>query len=196
MKLPYPIFGLDLDNTVIDYSLSAKKFALSNEIEGVESVIQLREFFRESSEHYAWSQAQEWIYTEGLLFAQVKVGVVELISQLKSFNIPLYIISHKTKVSINGIDLWGPANSWLVKHLGNFFDSLPENVFFEETRKKKLIRISDLNISHFVDDLQEVLLEPEFPSNVRKFWISEEDREVQHASITKINSLKELLSYV
>jgi hypothetical protein len=196
MKLNCPIVGLDLDNTVINYGLSARKFALSNDIHGIQNVSQLREFYKRNHEDKAWSQVQEWIYTEGLLFARVNIGLKELLSHLKTLNYPTYIISHKTKVSVNGLDLWGPACHWIAESLGNYFEPLSEIVFFEETREDKIARISHQKITHFVDDLQDVLLEPNFPSNVRKFWINEESGLVRDSSITKLGSLEELLNYV
>jgi hypothetical protein len=196
MKRSCPIVGLDLDNTVIDYELSARKFALLNDIHGIDDISQLREFYKRHHQDKAWSLVQEWIYTEGLLFATVNNGLKELLYQLKTFDYPTYIISHKTKVSVNGLDLWGPARHWIAENLGKYFEPLSEIVFFEETREKKIARISHQKITHFVDDLQDVLLEPNFPSDVRKFWIKEGSGVIRHPSITKLERLEELLNYV
>jgi hypothetical protein len=38
-----------------------------------------------------------------------------------------------------------------------------ENVFFEDTRTDKLRRIANLACTHFIDDLEEVLNDPNFP---------------------------------
>jgi hypothetical protein len=43
-----------------------------------------------------------------------------------------------------------------------------DQVFFEDSRSKKIDRIRSLGCTHFVDDLPEVFSEPAFPSKVRK----------------------------
>ena len=51
----------------------------------------------------------------------------------------------------------------------------PDQVFFEETRTEKLARIGSLGCTHFVDDLEEVLLHPAFPSATARIWFSQEE---------------------
>ena len=41
-----------------------------------------------------------------------------------------------------------------------------DDVFFEATRAEKLLRISALGCTHFIDDLEETFLEPSFPASV------------------------------
>ncbi len=46
-------------------------------------------------------------------------------------------------------------------------------MFFEATRSDKLARIAGLKCSHFIDDLEEVLTDPNFPSGVTRILFSE-----------------------
>jgi hypothetical protein len=48
-----------------------------------------------------------------------------------------------------------------------------EHVRFTSTRQEKLKRIGELGCDVFVDDLQEVLTDPDFPSSVRRILFSE-----------------------
>ena len=41
-----------------------------------------------------------------------------------------------------------------------------EHAYFELTKQAKLQRIATLGCTHYIDDLPEILSEPEFPSNV------------------------------
>ena len=47
----------------------------------------------------------------------------------------------------------------------------PAQVFFEANRAEKLARIAALDCTHFIDDLEEVLLAPEFPKGVKRYLI-------------------------
>jgi hypothetical protein len=42
-----------------------------------------------------------------------------------------------------------------------------DNVFFEASRAEKLKRIAALDCAYFIDDLEEVLLDPDFPPGVK-----------------------------
>ena len=46
-----------------------------------------------------------------------------------------------------------------------------ENVFFEATRTEKIARIKALDCTHFIDDLEEIFLDPEFPETTRQFLL-------------------------
>jgi hypothetical protein len=48
------------------------------------------------------------------------------------------------------------------------------NVYFESTRAEKLERISALSLSHFIDDLEEVLTDPGFPPGVERILFADE----------------------
>jgi hypothetical protein len=47
------------------------------------------------------------------------------------------------------------------------------NIYFEGTRAEKLARIAELQLSHFIDDLEEVLTDPAFPQNVQRILFAE-----------------------
>jgi len=88
---------------------------------------------------------------------------------------PLYVVSHKTAVA--GYDdtrtnLRDAALAWMASQ--GFFEQnglgfSRDHVFFEGTRPAKIERIKTLGCTHFIDDLEEVFLEPSFPAGVKKF---------------------------
>ena len=56
-----------------------------------------------------------------------------------------------------------------------FFDRFavaPESVFFETTRDDKIARITQLGCAVFIDDLEEVLLDPAFPRQCRRLHLA------------------------
>jgi hypothetical protein len=43
-----------------------------------------------------------------------------------------------------------------------------DRVYFESTRREKIQRLTELQCTHFIDDLEETFLEDSFPANVDK----------------------------
>jgi hypothetical protein len=63
-------FGFDLDNTLVDYSISAQIYSRSNNLEKCEDISSLRSLLKTNDPTgRRWQEAQSWIYTEGLSFA-------------------------------------------------------------------------------------------------------------------------------
>ena len=49
----------------------------------------------------------------------------------------------------------------------------PDAVYFENTRQDKIARIAQVGCTHFIDDLEEVLSDPAFPSGVERILFSD-----------------------
>ena len=47
------------------------------------------------------------------------------------------------------------------------------DVYFESTRAEKLMRIAALSLTHFIDDLEEVLTDRDFPPNVERILFAD-----------------------
>jgi hypothetical protein len=47
------------------------------------------------------------------------------------------------------------------------------DVYFESTRAEKLKRIAALTLTHFIDDLEEVLTDPDFPPGVERILFAD-----------------------
>ncbi len=163
------IIGFDLDNTIICYDSLFHKVALEQGLitpatavtkESVKS-----EIFSKFGEE-RWTALQGVVYGARLLEANPFPGFLETIDWLRTKNAPFVIVSHKTRYPIIGpqIDLHEAARGWLL-HYQVFPSRKTLDVFFEETRKEKVSRISTLKCSLFVDDLPEVFAEPGFDKN-------------------------------
>jgi len=164
------MFGFDLDNTLIDYSASVRRYSLTFLETKFENISQLRKFFKEQNQRIEWQKAQSWLYTEGLEYAELSAGAADLFWRLNKNCIPFCVISHKTirtPKDFGYLDLRKPATHWIQEKLEPNTIA-PVAVHFEVTRQKKLERIKELEVTHFIDDLIEVLQDSEFPRNVRK----------------------------
>jgi len=192
-------FGFDLDNTLIDYSDAVKEYCRIKSLNHCSDVVRLRdELGKNHTSDHAWQLAQAWLYTEGLKFAQIGVGALNLCNYLESEGYQLYIVSHKTSHTPNlsgRIALHKVANNWISSSpIAKFFKE-KQQIYFEPTRILKVKRIQDLSLNYFVDDLEEVFNTPDFPINTKNFLIS--TRVLQNSKFTCVrdfNSIREILA--
>ena len=163
--------GIDLDNTIIDYSPSYKKIGqelgLSEELSNRES---LRDKIRLASDE-VWQKHQSEIYTDGLLSALPAEGLYDFLELSIKLGVKISIVSHKTNFAdkkFGGRNLIEPAQEWLKKN--GIVPALisQNNVFYCSSRLDKIEKIVKLGCDVFIDDLVEVLMSPELPASLTK----------------------------
>jgi len=192
-------FGFDLDNTLIDYKKSVEQYCQDHQISIANpNIKKLKAMLKDTdSSSSRWQSAQKWLYGEGLHYASLREGSEELFEFLVSKNFAMYIVSHKSSVnlqkyddrSLQGFSLQWIQKSKLAKHFG-----LEKNIYFEETRDLKIKRINQLNLTYFVDDLEEVLLHPIFDSKVKKILLSDTSRKYSEITVARnMTQIKVLL---
>lgn len=187
--------GLDLDNTLIDFSVAAQFYALKVGLENIRSMSELKEVLKAQND-FDWQKAQSWIYTEGLNYAKPAKGWDELIENCDKFNIELYIVSHKSKFSpkeFGHLNLHFHANRWLKEVLNSSTIPSVKGIFFEPSREKKIEKIRELGLTKFVDDLPEVFDHENFPKNVQKIQFVNELDSSRRSFNLEIRNLSELL---
>ena len=122
------------------------------------------------------------VYGKRIEEAKLMPGAADFFLACKERRVRVVIVSHKTKFGHfdpDRVNLRDAAVAWM--RAQNFFDKKllgvsVRNVFFEGTRAGKLGRIKALGCSHFIDDLEEVLLEPGFPNNVVRILFDPDGR--------------------
>ena len=168
-------FGFDLDNTLIDYSAAVEEYCRIKTLIHCTNIGKLREQLgKNSSSDHEWQLAQGWLYTEGLQFAQLGLGSIDLCSYLTQKGYKLYIVSHKTSHTpyfCGSIPLHDLANNWIKKSAIGIYFKEAKQIYYEPTRESKVKRIRELALNYFVDDLEEVFNESEFPINTKRFLI-------------------------
>jgi len=176
--------GLDFDNTIITYDdvflATARERGLVNASfsgrkQAVRDAIRLQ-----PDGELSWQKLQGHVYGRGLAQAAMFEGVDSFLARCRDENVPVVIVSHKTEFGHydpERLNLRDAAREWMIKH-GFFGDAgygiAPADVYFESTRQDKLARIAQLGCTHFVDDLEEVLADPEFPSGVERILFTPE----------------------
>jgi phosphoserine phosphatase len=159
--------GLDLDNTLIDYSHSystlATQFGLADEYKTRWAI---RARLRDSPPRdYEWQRFQYLLYTQGLQTARISAGAIKFMLSCKGHNDQIFIVSHKTRLTSKSVglpimNLRDLARDFLVRSSVIPHLVVPHNIYFEETQEKKVDRLNSLELDVVVDDLEEVLGNP------------------------------------
>jgi len=166
--------GLDLDNTLIDYSHSyftlAAQFGLSDEYK---TRWDIRARLRNSPPRdYEWQRFQYLLYTKGLDTARISTGAIKFMLTCKGHNDEIFIVSHKTRMTSKSVglpimNLRDLARDFLVRSSVTPHLIRPNNIYFEETQEEKVGRLNSLELDVVVDDLEEVLGNPLMNSEAR-----------------------------
>ena len=172
--------GLDFDNTLISYDSLFKKVALEQGLipEAIAANKNaVRDYLRSVNREDDWTRLQGEIYGNRILDATPYPGMKKALEYLSKKEVPLAIVSHKTKTPFLGEpwDLHAAARSWLEKEgmhsqLGPNIER--SNTFFELTKEAKRDRIVSLRCTHYVDDLPEILAI--LPASITKIYFSPE----------------------
>jgi hypothetical protein len=191
-KSPSLRLGLDFDGTVVVYDEvfhrhAVERFGMPRELAVNKTVV--RDWLRSQPDgERKWIELQGLVY--GLKMAEAKIAPVlaEFLRAVRTAQIPVCIISHKTEFSVAEprVNLRAAALAWLEQNgffAADSFDLRREDVFFESTRAAKLQRIATQGCTLFVDDLEEVLAEPEFPKGVERWLYSPGGVERRHEGI-------------
>jgi hypothetical protein len=186
--------GIDFDNTIVSYDDLLHGIALDRGLIGRDTSRTKRavrdSIRRQPNGEVEWTKIQALVYGPLMKQARLIEGVPEFIRRCASAGMAVYIISHKTEYS--GYDetrtnLRSAALAWMAT--ARFFepDGLglsPDAVYFEATRADKIARIKSVGCSHFIDDLEEVFLEPSFPAGVQKIlYAPDADRPSTNAAV-------------
>lgn len=177
--------GLDLDNTIINYS--GLFFEVGLAIGMIPSQLArtkeaVKEYLQSRDKNDVWTEIQGLVYGKYLYKAKPFPGFKEFLSTFTSRGAELLIISHKTRFNVIGekINLQDAASKWLeMNQISGVKGISPANIFFLESRQEKAQKITDQKCSIFVDDLPEVFNEPGFPPNVAKVFFNPERLQAQ-----------------
>ncbi|MBI1778636.1 MAG: hypothetical protein HYR63_25120 [Proteobacteria bacterium] len=166
------LVGIDFDNTLVDYAEAFRVVGIAMGLlpDGfVGDRVSLRALVRASAAgEQGWQRLQARVYGPDIDLARPMAGIGGFLAHARRAGTTVAVISHKTRYAEQdpeGVDLRMAAAAWLAR---SGLGLAPDRVFFENTRKAKLARIAMLACSHFIDDLPEVLADPEFPAGVER----------------------------
>jgi len=170
--------GIDFDNTIVRYdevfvAAAVERRLLPERFKGTKRAV--RDAIRRlPNGELAWQSLQGHVYSRGIDGATMFDGLEAFLMRCRREGETVLIISHKTEYArfdARHVNLRQAALDWMRRH--RFFSqdgyavSL-DNVFFEASRSNKIKRIADTECTHYIDDLEEVLEDPDFPPKVER----------------------------
>ncbi len=175
------LVGIDFDNTIVCYDRLFHQVALERGVIDAEipaNKTRIRDHLRGAGKEALWTEIQGYVYGARMQEATAFDGVAEFFTACRTANIPLAIVSHKTRHPYAGpkYDLHGAARDWLISRPYLDADWISERAFFELTLEAKLNRIASLRCTHFIDDLPEFLLSENFPCDTKRILFDSANR--------------------
>jgi hypothetical protein len=191
------IIGVDLDNTIVSYDALYHRLALENGLipQGIPISKQaVRGHIWKTVGDLPWQHLQAEVYGPRMAEAKLIPGAYGFFRRAGRTGAAVFIISHKTIYARRdhaGTNLHRTAMDWLT--LQGFFDDpeihlAREDVFFEATREEKIRRIRALGCQIHIDDLEEVLVQPDL-DGIRRIRLGP-DRLGGHPDITYCSAWK------
>jgi hypothetical protein len=176
--------GIDFDNTIVAYDqvfcAAAKRSGLidADFVGGKQAVRDCIRLLPDGE--LTWQRLQGQVYGKGISGATLIPGVDAFLRRCRAEGCAVSIVSHKTEYGHydrERTNLREAARSWMAANglLNGEFGISSSNVFFEGTRSEKLARIAALSCTHFIDDLEEVLVDPAFPPSVERILFGERE---------------------
>lgn len=175
--------GIDFDNTMINYDAvfvgAAKRGGLiGSAVPGRKHAV--RDAIRKLPDgEITWRRLQGQVYGKGIAEAAMASGFKAFLKRCRIEECVVVIVSHKTEYGHydpDRVNLRKAALDWMAAQ--GLFDGdygiSQGSVYFESTRAEKLGRIAVLGLTHFIDDLEEVLTDPDFPPDVKRILFAEE----------------------
>lgn len=180
-----PLVGLDFDNTIVLYdavfqeegeAMGLLPAGFSGGKDAVRAHVRAR-----LGGAADWTRLQARVYGPGLVRARPAPGLFDFLDACRSAGRPVAIVSHKTEFAAadpGGTNLRDAARAWITAHgltdrKSGGID--PDRIHFEASRAGKIARIASLACGCFIDDLEEVFLEPDFPDGVDRILIKHGD---------------------
>ena len=168
--------GIDFDNTIVCYDdvfyrAARERGLIPENVPRTKGGV--RDFLREAGREDDWTELQGYVYGARMDLAVAFPGVRDFMRAASAAGCEVRIVSHKTRHPYRGekYDLHRAALDWPTDQ--GFFDDAAlgldrGKVYLELTKDAKLARIGKLGCTSFVDDLPELLGEPEFPAATQR----------------------------
>jgi hypothetical protein len=197
MAITSPLcLGIDFDNTIVSYDELFWRVAVEQQLVPESLPVaktEVRNHIRSIGREPEWTAMQGMVYGDRIVEAKAFPGVIDFFRACNAAQIPLYIVSHKTKFPIaqGGCDLHAAARGWLKEQ--GILDLIPaDHVYFELTREAKLARLVESGCTHFIDDLPEFLCMPGFPKSVTRIFFNPQNDPVKMEDVCSKASWHEI----
>jgi hypothetical protein len=196
--------GIDFDNTIITYDDVFRAAAVAGGLiapDFIGNKQAVRDAIRLLPDgELSWQRLQGQVYGKGIGGAAVVAGVASFLRRCRAEGSTVAVVSHKTEYGhfdSDRVNLRQAALDWMAGQglLDGGHGFALADVYFESTRAEKLARIAALSLTHFIDDLEEVLTDPAFPPNVERILFADGAQPVS-SSYTRCSTWRDIERHV
>ncbi|MCC3405791.1 MAG: hypothetical protein JGK17_09395 [Microcoleus sp. PH2017_10_PVI_O_A] len=194
------LIGVDFDNTIVRYDELFHRVAVEENLIPASVPVskeKVRDYLRSLGKEEDWTKMQGLVYGARMQEAAAFPGVLEFFARCVKQQVPVCIVSHKTRYPYLGHpwDLHAAARGWLESQ--GFFDAeriglSPDRVYFELTKQEKLARIGKNGCTQFIDDLPEFLTEANFPAGVDRILFDPQNHHLSGHPLSRAASWAEI----
>ncbi len=177
--------GIDLDNTIIDYTeaflFGARQLKLIPE-KWKGQKVELKHLVQSHSEgELNWQRLQGKVYGQWIHHAKLYSGVFRFLWRCRQRGWKTIVVSHKTEhghFDPDKISLRDSARKFLFscQVFESHGEGLLDEIKFESTRERKIQTIDDCQCDVFIDDLPEVLEHSNFPPVTQRILFDSENQ--------------------
>jgi hypothetical protein len=188
--------GIDLDNTIACYDevfplLARERALIPADVPLAKAAV--RDYLRRVGQEERWTELQGEVYGPEMVRATPFPGAFDFLKRCQRAQIPVVIVSHRSRHPYRGPnhDLHSAARQWLVAqglHDPDRIGLPADSVYLEVSKRDKLARIAELGCTHFVDDLPELLADPDFPATVSALLFDPHDVLADRATVRRLTS--------
>lgn len=180
--------GIDLDNTIINYENSFKKYLKYQKLPIKKiSKKKIKELL--IKKNFRWNNAQEEIYGFFIKFARPYKYFKDFEKFAINKKIKLFIVSHKTIYSefSKKYNLRVESNKWLRKNINieNY------KIIYTTSISKKIEKINSLKLDYFIDDLIVILKKKKLSKKLKKIYFSNS----KYDNVICLNNWKKITQY-
>ena len=196
------LIGIDFDNTIAGYdhvftAVAERRGILESGIARTKKDVRTALRNRPNGER-DWMRLQGTVYGACMNEASLIEGAGDFLARCRKLDIELCIVSHKSEFGhfdADRINLRDAAGAWMEEQ--GFFDPAcygfrRDAVFFESSREDKIVRIAKIGCTHFIDDLEEVFLEPGFPEGTERFLLAAGEKPLPTGPFKAFGSWREI----
>jgi hypothetical protein len=195
--------GIDFDNTIVTYDKVFHRHAVRLGLISDDVAMnkrEIRDTIRLLPQGAAkWTELQGLVYGLYIAEAEFAPGIERFLRTCKKQSVRTFIVSHKTMFPARGpqYNLRDAAQKWIDQRaeIAQFGFSR-DDCFFLSTLAEKLAKVAECGCDYFIDDLVEVLVDPQFPNGVRKVLYSANLYEDIPETISKFSSWDEIHEFV
>lgn len=198
------VIGVDFDNTIVSYDALfhrvARERGLIPDNLPVDKTA-VRDHLRAGGSEDRWTELQGLVYGPRIGEATAFPGAKEFFAHCHRAGVEVHIVSHKTRQPVLGPahDLHAAARGWL-EQAGFFAPESPalprDRVHFGVTRQEKITHIRALGCATFIDDLEEVFSEREFPTAVEKILFAPQRHTAAPPGVQVLTSWAQIENHV